>query len=495
MKKHIYTQLIVLTAALLTSCELNETVYSSIFTENFYKTGQDAEAAITAAYDPIGDMYSGPAAVLISDFSADQTYPRAVVGRNTLTLFSYDANYTTQKSFTRTFESPQQVWSSCYDGIEKSNWILEKVPATNMDENRKSQILGEAYFLRAFYHWMLTKNFGDVIIKTKPSITEEEAYAEKKTKAEVYAQIYADLDQALATSLASYPNVAKGRPSKEVVSALYAKAALYNEDWATALQKANDVIASGKYSLVDDPRDLYRPQTEDIARIENMWAFEAETTVPGRSHQLLGLYGPPGSGAPAYGKTTFGSLFAYQSFYNSFDPDDERRLLLDTTYIDKTGKTVPQKSLTPITQKAVLVKKYQEENSVGSNTSCNISILRLADIYLIAAEAEARLNGATTAAYDFIQAVRDRAGLPELASGLSETDFIDAVIQERSWEFFGEGDRWYDLTRTDKFLTVIPAAVNDVYPARTVQPKNKYFPIPQDEINANPLIDQNDPWK
>jgi starch-binding outer membrane protein, SusD/RagB family len=157
MKKHIYNPFIVLLAIVFTSCELNETVYSSIFTENFYKTAQDAEAAITAAYDPLGDMYGGPAAVLISDMSADQTYPRAVVGRNTLTLFSYDANYTTQKSFSRVFESPQQVWSSCYDGIEKANWVIEKVPATNMDETRKSQILGEAYFLRAFYHWMLTK--------------------------------------------------------------------------------------------------------------------------------------------------------------------------------------------------------------------------------------------------------------------------------------------------------------------------------------------------
>lgn len=494
MKKYIYTPIIVLLAT-LTSCELNETVYSSIFTENFYKTAQDAEAAMTAAYDPIGDMYSGPAAVLISDFSADQTYPRAVVGRNTLTLFSYDANYTTQKSFSRTFESPQQVWSSSYDGIEKANWIIAKVPATNMDETRKSQILGEAYFLRAYYHWMLTKNFGDVIVKTEPSITEKEAYAEKKTQAEVYEQIYADLDQALATSLPSYPNVTKGRPSKEVVSALYAKAALYNGDWDIALQKAKDVINSGKYSLLDDVRDVYRPEKEDIARIENMWAFEAETTTPGRSHQLLGLYGPPGSAAPAYGKTTFGSLFAFQAFFDSFDPLDERRLLLDTTYVDKTGKTVPQKNLTPITQKAVLVKKYQEANNVGSSTSCNIPIFRLADIYLVAAEAEARLNGATTDAYDFIQVVRDRAGLDELPSGLTQDQFIEAVLQERSWELFGEGDRWYDLTRTDKYMTVIPNAVNDVFPSRPVQVKNKYFPIPQDEINANPLIEQNDPWK
>jgi hypothetical protein len=69
------------------------------------------------------------------------------------------------------------------------------------------------------------------------------------------------------------------------------------------------------------------------------------------------------------------------------------------------------------------------------------------------------------------------------------------VLQERSWELFGEGDRWYDLTRTNKFLTEVPKAVNNVYPTRPVQQKNRYFPIPQDEINANPKIEQNPDWK
>src|SRR4051812_6697985 len=81
---------------IFSSCELDETVYSSIYTQNFYKTASDAEAAITAAYDPMADMYNGPAAVLISDFSADQTYPRVAVSRNTLTLFTYDVLYSGQ---------------------------------------------------------------------------------------------------------------------------------------------------------------------------------------------------------------------------------------------------------------------------------------------------------------------------------------------------------------------------------------------------------------
>lgn len=481
-------------ALMLSSCELKETIYSSIYTEAFYKTAADAEKALIATYGPLAELYSGPAMTLVPDFSDDQSYPRGVVGRNTLTLFTYDPFYTTQRSNGRLNESPQQIWASSYSGIEKANWVIAKVPGATMDDARKKQIIGEAYFLRAFYHWALTKNFGDVPIKTSPSTNQEEAFVGKSTKAEVYKQIYADLDKALEAGLPSYPSVDKGRPSKEVVNALYAKAALYNEDWAKALEKAQSVITSGKYSLMADVRDVYKYDKEDAARIENMWAYEADPISPGRAHQLTGLCGPPGSAGPEYGRTTYGSMFAYQSFFNSFNPKDQRRLLLDTTYVDKNGKTIPQRSVTPITTDGVLIKKYQDPVSTIGLIP-NIPILRLPDMYLIAAEAEARLNGATTAAYGYINAVRKRAGLADLATGLSKDAFVDAVIQERAWEFFAEGDRWYDLTRTGKFLTVIPKAVNAVYPTRNVQAKNKYFPIPQEEINANPKLEQNPDWK
>jgi hypothetical protein len=496
MKSLKFPILIAASSLAFYSCsKLDETIYSSIYTEAFYKTASDAEKGLIAAYGPLGDMANGPSLTLLSDFSNDQTYPRPVVGRNTLTLFTYDANYTVQKSNGRVFESPQQTWQSCYDGIEKSNWIIEKVPEATMDETRKKQIIGEAYFLRAFYHWTLTKNFGDVPVKIKASVTEAEAYVAKSPKAEVYKQIYADLELALTAGLVSGPTVEKGRPTKEAVNALYAKAALYNEDWAKALSKAQEVITSGKYLLMPDLRDVYRYDKEDAARVENIWAFEAESYTPGRQHQLMSLMGPVGSAAPDYGKTTFGSMFAYQTFFDSFNPNDKRRQLLDTNYTTRTGAIIAQKDITPITTKGVLIKKYQDANSVGGATSVNIPLLRLADIYLIAAEAEAKLNGGSSAAYGFINAVRTRAGLANLTSGLSKDAFIDAVLQERSWELFAEGDRWYDLTRTNKFLTEIPKAVNNVFPTRAPLAKHKYFPIPQDELNANDLLEQNPDWK
>lgn len=485
---------------LLFSCrKLDETIYSSIYTEAFYKTASDAEKGLIAAYDPLADLAAGPALTIVSDFSADQAYPRAVVGRNTLTMFTYDANYTIQKSNSRINESPQQIWTSCYDGIEKANWIIEKVPAANMDAVRQKQIIGEAYFLRAFYHWTAAKNFGDIPVKIKASVTEAEALVRKSSKAEVYKQIYSDLDQAANAAFLSYPAVDKGRPSKEAVSALYAKVALYNEDWTKALQKAQEVITSGKYALIPDVRDVFRYDREDVARIENIWAFEAEGQSPARSSQLSSLLGPAGSAAPEYGKTTFGSMFAYQTFFNSFNPLDKRRTLLDTNYVDKSGNIIAQRNITPITPQGVLIKKHMDPNGGGGvSPIINIPILRIADIYLIAAEAEFRLNGSSANALSYINAVRRRAfGLPiNIPSAFDLTTVnLNTILQERSWELFAEGDRWYDLTRTNTFLTEVPKAVNNVYPTRTPQQKHRYFPIPQDEINANPKIEQNPEWK
>jgi starch-binding outer membrane protein, SusD/RagB family len=366
-----------------TSCELEETVYSSIYTEKFYQSAPDAEAAITAVYGSLADMYSGPAPLITADFSADQVYPRPVVGRNTFTLFNYDQNFTTQKSFNREFESPVQIWRSCYAGIEKANWVIDKIPATNMDAARRTEILGEAYFLRAFYHWMLTKNFGDVVIKNKPSKTETDAITAKSTQADVYVQIFADLDQAV-TNLPDYSaTMVKGRPSKQAVLALYAKAALYAKDYPTALAKANLVIGSGKASLMANVSDVYKITTEDAARVENLFSFESEGfAAPARFSQITSLYGPRNSDGPEYARSSFGSIFAYPAFFASFDPADKRRTLLDTTYVKANGTVVGQRDITPITPKGVLVKKYQDPVSTAGGTSCNIHILRYADVLL-----------------------------------------------------------------------------------------------------------------
>jgi hypothetical protein len=319
---------------------------------------------------------------------------------------------------------------------------------------------------------------------------------QKPINPRVLVQIYADLDLAIPLLPNYTAAMIKGWASKQTALALYAKAALYNEEWAKALDKAQQVITSNRYTLLADVRDLYNVARKDAARSEILFAFESLSTTPGRGSQVTSLHGPKNSESPAYGPQSFGSIFVYPKFYASFSNADRRKQLMDTSYINAAGRVVNQKDITPITPLGILVKKYMcPTPQTTGGTDCNIPILRLADVYLIAAEAEARLNGATALAYSYTLPVRQRAGLANIAAGLSKDQFVDSVLQERSWELFAEADRWYDLTRTGKFLTVIPLAVNDVFPVRTPLPKHKYFPIPQDEINANPQLEQNPDWK
>ncbi len=497
MKKRTFglgTIILVLMIAIQSCRKLDETVYSSIMTTNFYQSAQDAEAALIAAYGPLADLFVLSTTVISGDFQDDQTWAKPVVGRNVYPLFTYDTDYSAQKSFGRQLEGPYGVWQYCYKGIENANWVIEKVPQITMDEGRKNAIIGEALFLRAFFHFTLTKNFGDIIVRTTTSKTEAETLLPKSDKKAVYDQIFKDLGEA-ELKLPPYSiTTVKGRPSKEVATALYAKAALYAEEWNVAKEKAMQVIASGKYTLMDNVLDVYDVEKEDDARAEVIFAFEGHNANPTKTANMMGLCGPANSAGRDYGNSTFGSIFAYQTFFDSFDHRDERRQLLDTFFIDRAGNHVSQKDIIPFTPNTVLIKKYMDKNSNGDRNRCNVPILRLPDMHLIAAEAEGRLNGPTSLAFEQINAVRSRAGIPTLGLPMDKDAFVAAVLQERGWEFFAEGDRWYDLTRTNTFMEAIPKAVDVVYPERNPQPKHRYFPIPLDEIRANPNLEQNPDW-
>lgn len=495
MKRIIYISILVIG---ISGCKkmLEEKAYSTSYAQDFYSNAAEAEAAITAVYGGLYGMYNSGAPLFAGEWSADQMFPRNVVGRNTLTIFSYDPLYSVQNSFGRSNESPQEIWMRAYQAIEAANWVIDRVPATNMDTVRRKNIVGEAYFLRAFFHWILTKNFGSIVVKTQPTNSIDNAFVGRKPIDEVYQQIFSDLTMAEQMLPDYSTSTVKGRATKQCAQLLHAKAALYNGKWDESLKDALLVINSARYSLLPSFTDLFTAAKKDLARQEVLFAVELNnTTNPIRQSQIHYFCAPiPTS---EYSKGGAGGMYAYSAFYKSFRTTDKRRALLDTTYTSLAGMVYTQINIDTrlLTKDLVLMGKYKDPNAVGAYGSNNIYLLRLADAYLIAAEAEARLNGVTSNAYNYVNAVRTRAGIPNLTPGLAQTAFVDSVLQERSWEFYGEGDRWYDLTRTNKFLTVIPTAVNLDYPVRTPAPKNKYFPIPQVEINANPTLTQNDDWR
>jgi hypothetical protein len=495
MKRLVYIIIIVF---VFIGCKkaLEETPYSNIYTQNFYSNTAEAEAAISAVYGNLYGMYNSGAPLFAAEWSADQMFPRNVVGRNTLTSFLYEPSYSAQNGFGRTNESPQEIWKRTYITIESANWVIDKVPATPMESVRRDNIIGEAYFLRAFCHWILTKNFGSIVVKTTPTNSIDAAFVGRQPIDKVYEQILADCIKAEQLLPDYTASLVKGRVTKQAAFLLHAKAALYNEKWDVAFASAKAVITSNKYALVPSVADLFTAAKKDLARQEVMFAVELNNaTNPIRQSQIHYFCAP--NGVSNYNKGGAGAMYVYSAFYNSYNNADKRKALMDTNYINGSNITVTRINIDTrlATKDLVLMGKYKDPGSVGAYGNNNIYLLRLADAFLIAAEAQARSGTPGIEAYSYVDSVRLRAGLPILTRGLSQTAFIDSVLQERSWEFVGEGDRWYDLTRTNKFLTAIPIAVNADYPARIVTTKNKYFPIPQVEINANPALTQNDAWK
>lgn len=475
--RFLYT-IIAASMVCITACKLDETPYAFVSPTQFYTSAADAEAALTAAYTPVTDLYSR-VGIQLPEYSGDQCFPRAVVGREQLTVFSYDA----------TNDLVGQYWQHCFNGVNRTNQVIENVPKIVMDETRKKHILAEAYFLRGLYYFHLAKTFGDVPLRqtsTKDIASTESA---KSPVAEVYAFAIKDLEQAVK-DLPQTPKD-KGRAAWGAAIGILAKAYLYAGNYGKAAENAQTLIKANRYSLIPEVLDLYNPLKEDASRVEVIFAAEF-SALPGLiGYDLLGFYAPANS-PPVFSKTAFGSAFGYHSFFNSFTTGDKRKRLLDTAYTNAQGRLIGQADVT--LRDRIIVKKFMDPNSNGANGENNFPILRLADVYLIAAEAEARANGATQTAYDAINVVRKRAGLANLTAGLSKDAFIEAVLQERAWELCYEADRWFDLTRTGKFKSVA-TILNSYYPTRPVQDKHRFFPIPNAEILTNSKLEQNPAWK
>ncbi|GAB3988157.1 RagB/SusD family nutrient uptake outer membrane protein [Spirosoma daeguense] len=481
----------------LSGCALEETPFSQIYTDNYYKNAAEVESAHVAMYGSFYDLYGGHYP-LLAETASDLMFPRNVVGRASITLYTYEPTYSVQTGFARVFESPIQLWQSAYQCIEKANWLLEKVPNTEMDTVRRREVIGEAYFLRALMHWTLAKNFGEVPLKVTPTNTIERATNAKAPLTEIYTLIYDDLTKATAALPNYSAGLVPGRACKQAAILLHAKAALYNENWALAFAKSKELIDSGRLTLLPNVVDVYDVTKKSQARTENIFAAESNGLVTPNKYTAVAWQVAPQTGVGVYSNGASGGFYMYRSFYKSFNPIDKRRLLLDTSFVSSSGTVVRQNAIdTRLLAKdsLVVLGKFKDPKSVGAANSNNMPVLRYADAFLIAAEAEARQNGGTGVAYDYINVIRRRAGIPALTPGLSKDGFIDAVLRERAWEFFGEGDRWYDLTRTGKFLTEIPKVKNADYPERKPLAKHKYFPIPQVEINANPKLQQNPDWQ
>ncbi|MGI4864300.1 MAG: RagB/SusD family nutrient uptake outer membrane protein [Janthinobacterium lividum] len=454
----------------------------SITTDNFYQTESDAIQAVTACYAQLnrGGQYNY-ALWGIGEIMSDNSFTGGGGGGDGAEEIQLDFfNIPSSNPMTT------RLWNGCYVGIGACNLVLQKVPGiATMDATVRKRCLGEAQFLRAKYYFDLVRAYGDVPKILVPPSTPADSRLPRSPSSEIYDQIILDLTAAIGNLGDSYSGTDVGRATKWAATGLLAKVYITQGNKPLAAQRAREVINSGKYSLWADYADNFKVANENGK--ESLFEVQFvnglnEYTMDGLGFCGNEFFGPRGQGLVPQGG--YGFNIPELEFVQGYETNDKRKVVTIWSPGDAYpagSATAAQPATLPGSPYGYNCKKWfvGKVNTNVWDSPLNFPVLRLAEMYLIVAEAE----GNTQAGVDAINTVRRRAGLTDLT--VNTPNFADAVIKERRYELAFENDRWFDLKRTGKLLT-LPALV-----AKGVKPFNVLLPIPQSERDANPAIAQN----
>ena len=459
--------------------------------ENFYQSSADATAAVNGVYEQARWSYFLNY-WYIADVATDEVLASPNFGPDGHRASNY--TFDAQEGFINGF------WTDTYRTINRANAVIDRVPGIAMDEATKTRILGEARFLRALSYFNLVRLFGDVPLLEREVTSLADVNVARTPAAQVYTLIQSDL-QAAATALpASYTGADVGRATAGAARALLAKVYLTQQNWTQAAALAGQVMTGGRYSLLANFKDNFRIASE-LANAESIFELNYDGVLTPGAGSVVTLFALP-AGYP--GGDAYGLLEVLPSTASRFAAADKRGLgasFITSGYTDAAGRVVRW----ALPAGATIQKYLDESNTQNMNSrgwaqqSNNWIVLRYADVLLMYAEA---VNEGGTAAgmtkEAALNAVRERAGLSPVA-GLSQAAFRDSVRVERQRELLFEGHRWFDLARWGTLDAVIRAKTTEVaarYPGETTPHgvRSPLLPIPQPEINLNPLLTQNSGW-
>lgn len=348
-----------------------------------------------------------------------------------------------------------QMWNESYQQIYCANAVIYGCQnSTGLSTADKNQFIGEALFVRALVHSYLVNLYGDVPYITTTDY-EVNRLVSRMPTTEVYNNIIADLQQAIALLPEAYFASDRVRPNRSTASALLARVYLYNGNWAEASNAASAVLNTAEYVWETD--------------IDKIFLKDCTATIWQFSPKLEG------------NNTDEGSVFVFQTgpppfvglraeLYNSFANDDLRKSHWIATVTDGSDTWYH-------------ANKYKQNSNTGASVEYSI-VFRLAEQYLIRAEARARQGELSNAKQD-LDVVRSLAGLPNTTAN-TEAEIIAAVLEERRYELFTEhGHRFFDLKRTGALNTALPI-VKLGWNSTDV-----HWPIPETELLANPNLTQN----
>lgn len=470
---------------------LEEDPKDQVFVENYFETENDAVTAVNAIYAILNSTSTPPTygGVYHSSYWVASGLASDEMENRFVGVLEYDQ----LESFTHNPVNGTlyDLWQNCYKGINNANFAIDGIPDVAMDENRKASLIGEARFLRALLYFELVRLFGEVplIVDLEPDL-----FPEKSPIENIYAQIIEDLSYSSENTVATYErNDGLGRATSGAAKALLAKVYLTRNSYQECIELCDEIINSGRYELWQDFADAFRIINENGKEaIFNIGFGDANGAISfWEVAQFNVRLLPLQLSQQIPGVNAQGWQVATQDLYNSFDINDRRRdVTLMTQVFALDGRIIEVEPH---------IRKYWDQDSEpnAGNSENDLPYLRYSDIFLMKAEAINELNsGPNQEAYEAINTIRKRARfngereldiLPDLAD-LSYEEFRSALLDERRWEFTGEGKRWFDLVRFDK----LEEAVTEAKPNAQVMDFHKLFPIPQEELDLNQnLLPQN----
>jgi len=389
--------------------------------------------------------------------------------QNYSTSPAYQALYSTAVSSTQ--GGVTGIWSNIYTQLYSVNLAIEGLPSKS-NLTYRDQWLGEAYFLRGLLYFYLTNLYKDVPLVLGSDYLHNNGLT-RSPQTEVYKQIVADLQQAQSLLPAQYKDgngvvtTGRGRPNRAAATALLARTYLYMQDWANAALQANSLIADAATYRLVNPAQTFLVNSNEI-----IWGV---VPIGGTFYTFkvkdVQTYIIPNGKTPL-AASIFVSLS--DSLVKAFEPGDLR-------YTNWVGiDSVPPASV------YYYAYKYKA-NGTFSAAQESVVVLRLAEQYLIRAEARAQQGDVSGALAD-LNAVRARAGLTA-STATTQAAVLGAIQKERRIELFAEnGNRFFDLRRTgalDALMTKLAPLKGSAW-----APFKAWWPIPQTDIDSDKKLEQ-----
>jgi tetratricopeptide (TPR) repeat protein len=437
----IHTAFFLALLFLSASCKkyLEETPNNALPTESSITDANTARAAVIGAYDRLQGYYASSFPTL-GTITTDN-----VIFNGTLSEYlQLDQNAIPTDNVITV-----AAYQGMYRAINSANSVIAALPGINdplLTAAEKDKLLGEAYFIRALSYFDLARGWGGVQLQLQPT-TDLQALkgVKRSTLDQTYDQVLADLTQ--AEQLLPEDATTRNRAQKSTARALRARLHLYRKQWSEAESYATQVISNTKYALVKPYKAFF---TAPFQTTESV--LELAYSVNDRN-TYWNLWYPSSAG----GQFTLKPSDALIAKLNNPAIGGTRN-----TLIAGTGTTVY----------GVLY------NTTATGTDPSY-VIRIAELYLIRAEARAQLNKLTEAAAD-LNAIRARADVPPTTATTKEA-LLQAIEDENGIEFAFEAHRWFDLVRTERAGAVL--GLNN---------KNFWlFPIPYSDVLSDPDVTQN----